>query len=146
MVITKREDVTMQGFCKILLRKLRLWGSLLLILIHFFFRGGRGKGVGRALIWYWVGRRRGGRLWTFSAFRMGDCSRRGTTSRLGAYLNKYGTRKFKGHDSTGSREDVFVVRTTKPVENLWKNGLFWLRYSLVRDKLLRHVHGSWRKQ
>ena len=30
---------------------------------------------------------------------------------------------------TGSKGDVFVARTSKPVENLWKNGLFWSRYS-----------------
>ena len=30
---------------------------------------------------------------------------------------------------TGSRGNVFVVRTSKPVENLWKNGFFWSRYS-----------------
>ena len=34
MVITKREDVTKQGFCKILWRKLCLRGSLLLELIQ----------------------------------------------------------------------------------------------------------------
>ena len=34
MVITKREDVTKQGFCKILWRKLCLLGSLLLELIQ----------------------------------------------------------------------------------------------------------------
>ena len=47
MVITKREDVTKQGFCKILRRKLRLRGSLLLILIQFF-GGWEGKlgGIG----------------------------------------------------------------------------------------------------
>ena len=32
---------------------------------------------------------------------------------------------------TGSKGDVFVFRTSKPVENLWKNGLFWSRYSFV---------------
>ena len=31
---------------------------------------------------------------------------------------------------TGSRRDVFVVRTSKPVKNIWKNGLFWLRWWL----------------
>ena len=69
MVITKLEDVTKQGFCKILWRKLRLRGSLLLARIHFFSVG-RWKGVGG-----------GGRLFeagcllTFSAFRMGAYSR-----------------------------------------------------------------------
>ena len=29
---------------------------------------------------------------------------------------------------TGSSGDMFVVRTSKPVENLWKNGLFWSRH------------------
>jgi len=40
--------------------------------------------------------------------------------------------------STGSRGDVFVVRTSKPVENIWKNGLFWSRYSFV-------THSAYRK-
>ena len=39
MVITKREDVTKQGSCKILWRKLRLRGSLLLVLIQCFWCG-----------------------------------------------------------------------------------------------------------
>ena len=34
MLITKREEVTKQGFCKILWTKLRPRGSLLLELIH----------------------------------------------------------------------------------------------------------------
>ena len=63
MVKTKRKDVTKQGFCKILWRKLRLQWSLLLVLIQFL-GGVRGKGVG------W-----GGRLLTFSAFRIGAYSR-----------------------------------------------------------------------
>ena len=45
MVLTKREDVTKQGFCKMLQRKVRLRGSLLLVFIQFF-GGGRGKGFG----------------------------------------------------------------------------------------------------
>ena len=40
--MTKREDVTKQGSCKILWRKLRLRGSLLLLFIQF---GGGGGGV-----------------------------------------------------------------------------------------------------
>ena len=36
VVITKREDVAKQGFCKTVLRKLRLKGSLKLVLIPFF--------------------------------------------------------------------------------------------------------------
>ena len=38
---------------------------------------------------------------------------------------------------TGSRGDVFIVRTSKPVENLWKNGLFWSRYSFVTHSIDR---------
>ena len=30
---------------------------------------------------------------------------------------------------------MFVVRTSKPVENLWKNGLFWSRYSFVTHSI-----------
>ena len=44
MPVTKREEVTKQGFCKILGRTLRLRGSLLLVLIQFL-GGVRGKGV-----------------------------------------------------------------------------------------------------
>ena len=95
MVITKREDVTKQGFCKILWRKLRLRGSLLLELIQSL-GGGRGEvggvGVGALLSLSGIGREVGwgerlfeaGRLLTFSAFWMG------AYSRLGAYSNKYG--------------------------------------------------------
>ena len=63
-------------FCKILWRKLRPRGSLLLELIHL-----RRWGWGWALIWVWLGGGGGGRLFeagrllTFSAFRMGAYSR-----------------------------------------------------------------------
>ena len=43
---------------------------------------------------------------------------------------------------TGSRGDVFVVRTSKPVENLGKNGLFWSRYSFVTHSIDRKPRGS----
>ena len=39
--------------------------------------------------------------------------------------------------NTGSRGDVFVVRTSKSVKNLWKNGLFWSRYSFVTHSIDR---------
>ena len=58
MVITKREDVTKQGFCKILWRKLRLRGSLLLVLIQFqshCHSSGWG-GSGRLFEFDWEGR------------------------------------------------------------------------------------------
>ena len=38
MAITKHEDETKQGFCKIVLKTLRLRGSLLLVLIQFQFQ------------------------------------------------------------------------------------------------------------
>ena len=80
MVITKVEDVTRQGSCKILWRKLRLRGGLLLVLIQFLGGGvgvvaylslsGSGRKVG------WGGRLfEAGRLLTFSAFRMSAYSR-----------------------------------------------------------------------
>ena len=37
--------------------------------------------------------------------------------------------------STGSRGDVFVVRTSNPVENLRKNGFFWSRNSFVTHSI-----------
>ena len=81
MVMTKREDVTKQGSCKILCRKLRLRGSLLLVLIQFRAGGGVGvvaylslSGSGREV--GWSGRLfEAGRLLTFSAFTMGAYSR-----------------------------------------------------------------------
>ena len=64
MVTTKREDVTKQGSCKILSRKLHLRESLLLVLVLIPFLGGgvgvvaylslSGKGVGWALIRGWA--------------------------------------------------------------------------------------------
>ena len=42
--MAKREDVTKQGFCKILGKKLCLRGSLLLVLIQFFWGVGWGGG------------------------------------------------------------------------------------------------------
>ena len=59
MVITKLEDVTKQGFCKILCRKLRLRGSLLLVLILFF--GWEVKGGGVEV---------GGYLWSAICFKI----------------------------------------------------------------------------
>ena len=65
--MAKREDVTKQGSCKILGRKLCLRGSLLLVLIQFFLGGvgwgghffefkweWEGSGVGWALILGWA--------------------------------------------------------------------------------------------
>ena len=63
MLITKREEVTKQGFCKILRRKLPLQGSLLLEFIH-------SSGWGR-----------GERLFEFDWEGEGV----GTYSKLGAY-------------------------------------------------------------
>ena len=62
-LITKREEVTNQGFCKILGRKLRPRGSLLLEFIHSFG---------------WVG---GERLFEFDW----EEERVGAYSRVGAY-------------------------------------------------------------
>ena len=76
MLIKKREEVTKQGFCKILWRKLPPRWSLLLVLIQFQFQ----SHCHSRRRWRWGG----GRLLSFSAFRMG------ANSRLGAYSNKYG--------------------------------------------------------
>ena len=62
MVIPKREDVTKQGCCKILSRKLRLRGSLFLVLIKFCWVGGGrgvGFGCGRLFEFEWKGERAG---------------------------------------------------------------------------------------
>ena len=85
MPVTKCEEVTKRGFCKILGRRLRLRESLLLVLIQFQFQchyhsigwGGRE----RLFEFDWKGEGWGGRLFevgcllTFSAFRMGAYSR-----------------------------------------------------------------------
>ena len=47
---------------------------------------------------------------------------------LGSYLTE---------THTGSRGDVFVVRTSIPVENLEKNRLFWSRYSFLTHSIYR---------
>ena len=47
------------------------------------------------------------------------------------WIDKCRSSSWRRHHITGSRGDVFVVRTSKPVENFWKNGLFWSRYSFV---------------
>ena len=65
MLITIREEVTRQGFCKILWGKLRARGSLLLEFIH---SSGWGGGGGGRLF-------EEGHLLTFSAFRMDAYSR-----------------------------------------------------------------------
>ena len=103
MVITKREDVTKQGFCKILRRKLRLWESLLLELIQFQISLSLCKSISEfsgvassmsgivtsangLVAWKadtaylplsgrWQGVGLGGTLLTFSAFSMGAYSR-----------------------------------------------------------------------
>ena len=67
MAVTKPEDGTKQGFCKLLWRKLHLWGSLLLEL----------NSISICLSLRWAGWAGGGRLFeagcllNFSAFRMG---------------------------------------------------------------------------
>ena len=75
-LITKHEEVTKQGFCKTLWRKLRprigSWSSgKSLIRIYSL----KWVGWGWALIWVWLWGGRGGHLLTFSAFRMGPYSR-----------------------------------------------------------------------
>ena len=66
MVIAKCEDVTKQGLYKLLSRKLRLQGSLLLVLQ--FQSHCHSSGWGGRLF-------EAGRLFTFSAYRMGAYSR-----------------------------------------------------------------------
>ena len=85
MLITKREEVTKQGSCKILWRKLRLQGSLLLEFIH-------SSG--------WVG---GEGLFEFDWKEVG----------VGAYSNKYGMR-FSLAFLLGNvqQADVFLIAIT----------------------------------
>ena len=70
MLITKRDEVTKQGFCKTIWKKLRLV-TRVLVLIQFQFQShchSSGWGGGGRLF-------EAGRLLTFSAFRMGAYSR-----------------------------------------------------------------------
>ena len=57
MPVTKRKEVTKQGFCKLLGRTLRLWGSLLLVLIQFQFHyhSSSWGGSGRLIEFDWEG-------------------------------------------------------------------------------------------
>ena len=94
MPVTKREEVTKQGFCKILGRTLRLRGSLLLVLIQFQFQShfhSSGWGGGGRVFEFDCEEEGGGggRLLTFFAFRMG------ANSSLGAYSIKYGISECK---------------------------------------------------
>ena len=77
MAITKREDVTKQGSCKILSRKLQLRGSILLVLVLIQFWG---AGVGVVAYLSLSGRRVGWVLIRGWALII----------RRGAYSNKYG--------------------------------------------------------
>ena len=72
MVITKREDVTKQGFCKLPLLwiKIRLRGSLFILVLIQFQSDCHPSGWGRGGRLF-----EAGRLLTFSAFRMGAYSR-----------------------------------------------------------------------
>ena len=80
MVTTKREDVIMQGFCKILTRKLRLRGSLLVLIQFFVCVGVRGVGVGA--YFSLSGKGRGGSLFEAGCLLTFSAS---TASRMGAY-------------------------------------------------------------
>ena len=90
MLITKHEEVTKQGFCKILWRKLCPRESLLLQFIHSV-----GWGGGECLFEL-IGRRRGWALirgWApinFFCLSDGRLFKVGANSRLDAYSNKYG--------------------------------------------------------
>ena len=90
MLITKCEEVTKQGFGKILWRKLRPRGSLLLEFIHSSWWVGvsaylslNGTRRGWALI-------RGSALIKFFCLWDGRFFEVGASSRLGANTNKYG--------------------------------------------------------
>ena len=78
MLITKRKDVTMQGFCQILRRKwIRLRGNLLLaLIIQFFVCVGGGSGVGWGYGWVLIEFE-----WEGEGCGVGV----GANSRLGAY-------------------------------------------------------------
>ena len=70
MLITEREEVTKQCFCKILWRKPPSSGKSLIRTRRLSW-----VGWGWALIWVWLGGGGGRRLLTFSALRMGAYSR-----------------------------------------------------------------------
>ena len=52
-------------------------------------------------------------------------------------VNSYWPAHSDGKEHRVQRGNVFVVRTSKPVENLWKNGLFWSPYSFVTHSIDR---------
>ena len=102
MVITKREDVTKQGLCKM----------LLLALIQFFWVGG-GRTVGAYLSL--SGRAVGAysRLGAYYLFRpLGWALIRevGANSRLGAYSNKYGICSYMYFRSLVLMTNIVAVR------------------------------------
>ena len=126
MQITKREEVTKQGFCKILWRKLHPRESLLLD--YYLFTQVGGVGVSAYRIWVRLGEGGGGCLFeaghllTFSAFRMG------VNSRLGAYSNKYGT-KIVLHGNSTSK--LSATSATTEIRK-WGKQKLWMYNTLFR--------------
>ena len=98
MVIIKREDVTKQGFCLILWRKLRLPEVFISTYFCFFWVGGTRKRVGAYLSFSLRGREvgwrwaliRGWALIKFFCPQDGRLFEVDANSRLGAYSNKNG--------------------------------------------------------
>ena len=105
-LITKREEVTKQGFCKIFWRKPRLWGrvSYLIVLVQFQFKSHchwSGWGWSGGLFefdWEGVGLRLALilKLFLLLGWRLFEVD---ANSRLGAYSNKYGI-KYRAAIST----------------------------------------------
>ena len=96
MVITKREDVTKQGLCKI----------LLLALIQFFWVGG-GRTVSAYLSLSWRGV---GAYYLFRPLGWALIREVGANSRLGAYSNKYGICSYMYFRSLVLMTNIVAVR------------------------------------
>ena len=72
-------------------------------------------------------------IFDFGPEKFPGLSRNGPRITL-AYVTWGGSQESR---NTGSRGDVFVIRTSKPVENLWKMGYLWSLYSFVTHSIDR---------
>ena len=121
MLIIIREEVTRQGFCKILWGKLRARGSLLLEFIH---SSGWGGGGGGRLF-------EEGHLLTFSAFRMDAYSRwvliwNWALIRINTVVRVWNGGSFAVTDNPATGTSViFIIPNTIFFSNTTSERIFW---------------------
>ena len=129
MVVTKPKDVTKQGFCKILSRKLCLRRVSYQYLFNVLQGGGRGclfefELEGEGVRWGWA-LIKGWALINFFCPQDGRLFEVDTNSRLGAYSNKYGSlgnatdlHYYRIPTNPDAPVQVFLLQSEKPGQRL----------------------------